>query len=199
MQIVPWRTRAELLARAGLAAGRARRPSSKPQPPDLATGRRARPVCARTHRRPAHVVPARLPLRGRSRGDRAAPARARRESRRLPARERGAAERRPRARPRARTSASTPRSLALTDSTTMGLGLLYGGLRLAPDEEVLTTEHDFYATHEALRLPRRSGAPRAALRRPGADDGRRDRPTAPRRRRRARASSRSPGCTRAPA
>jgi selenocysteine lyase/cysteine desulfurase len=45
-----------------------------------------------------------------------------------------------------------PDEIALTDSTTMGLGLLYGGLDLGPDDEVLTTEHDFYATHEALRL-----------------------------------------------
>src|SRR5690606_9641095 len=42
--------------------------------------------------------------------------------------------------------------IAFTDSTTMGLGLLYSGLRLAPGDEVLTTEHDFYATHESLRL-----------------------------------------------
>jgi selenocysteine lyase/cysteine desulfurase len=42
--------------------------------------------------------------------------------------------------------------VALTDSTTMGLGLLYGGLRLPAGAEVLTSEHDFYATHEALRL-----------------------------------------------
>ncbi len=42
--------------------------------------------------------------------------------------------------------------VALTDSTTMGLGLLYGGLLLEPGDEVVTTEHDFYATHEALRL-----------------------------------------------
>jgi selenocysteine lyase/cysteine desulfurase len=42
--------------------------------------------------------------------------------------------------------------VALTDSTTMGLGLLYGGLRLRPGQEVVTTEHDFYPTHEALRL-----------------------------------------------
>jgi selenocysteine lyase/cysteine desulfurase len=42
--------------------------------------------------------------------------------------------------------------IALTDSTTMGLGLLYGGLRLPAGSEILTTEHDFYATHEALRL-----------------------------------------------
>jgi selenocysteine lyase/cysteine desulfurase len=42
--------------------------------------------------------------------------------------------------------------IALTDSTTMGLGLLYTGLRLRAGDEVLTTEHDFYATHESLRL-----------------------------------------------
>ena len=42
--------------------------------------------------------------------------------------------------------------LALTDSTTMGLGLLYTRLALRPEDEVLTTEHDFYATHESLRL-----------------------------------------------
>ena len=42
--------------------------------------------------------------------------------------------------------------VALTDSTTMGLGLLYTRLALGPDDEVVTTEHDFYATHESLRL-----------------------------------------------
>lgn len=41
---------------------------------------------------------------------------------------------------------------AFTDSTTAGLGLLYSGLKLAPGDEILTTEHDFYATHESLRL-----------------------------------------------
>jgi selenocysteine lyase/cysteine desulfurase len=52
-----------------------------------------------------------------------------------------------------------PADVALTDSTTMGLGVVYGGLRLTPGDEVLTTEHDFYATHEALRLAAtRSGA-----------------------------------------
>ncbi|MET7832390.1 aminotransferase class V-fold PLP-dependent enzyme [Micromonospora sediminicola] len=45
-----------------------------------------------------------------------------------------------------------PDQIALTDSTTMGLGLVYSAIRLRPGEEVLTTEHDFYATHEALRL-----------------------------------------------
>jgi selenocysteine lyase/cysteine desulfurase len=43
-------------------------------------------------------------------------------------------------------------AIAYTDSTTAGLGLLYSGLRLAPGDEILTTEHDFYATHESLRL-----------------------------------------------
>ena len=45
-----------------------------------------------------------------------------------------------------------PDEIALTDSTTMGLGLLYTRLALRSRDEVLTTEHDFYATHEALRL-----------------------------------------------
>jgi len=42
--------------------------------------------------------------------------------------------------------------IAFTDSTTMGLGIVYGGLKLARGDEVVTTEHDFYSTHEALRL-----------------------------------------------
>lgn len=42
--------------------------------------------------------------------------------------------------------------VALTDSTTMGLGLLFGGIRLRSGDEVLTTEHDFYSTHQALAL-----------------------------------------------
>jgi selenocysteine lyase/cysteine desulfurase len=46
---------------------------------------------------------------------------------------------------------ASPTDIALTDSTTMGLGLLYHGLELRADPDVLTTEHDFYATHEALR------------------------------------------------
>lgn len=41
--------------------------------------------------------------------------------------------------------------VALTDSTTMGLGLLYNGLRLRPGDDLLTTEHDYYVTHESLR------------------------------------------------
>jgi selenocysteine lyase/cysteine desulfurase len=42
--------------------------------------------------------------------------------------------------------------IALTDSTTMGLGLVYTGFLLRPGDELLTSEHDFYATHESLRF-----------------------------------------------
>jgi selenocysteine lyase/cysteine desulfurase len=53
----------------------------------------------------------------------------------------------------------SPDDVALTDSTTMGLGVVYGGLHLEPGDEVLTTTHDFYSTYEALRLAAvRSGA-----------------------------------------
>ena len=48
-----------------------------------------------------------------------------------------------------------PDLVALTDSTTMGLALVYARLRLGRGEEVVTTEHDFYATHESLRLRER--------------------------------------------
>ncbi|WP_117209643.1 aminotransferase class V-fold PLP-dependent enzyme [Allorhizocola rhizosphaerae] len=42
--------------------------------------------------------------------------------------------------------------IMFTDSTTMGLGLLYHGLKLSPGDEILTSEHDFFATHESLRF-----------------------------------------------
>jgi isopenicillin-N epimerase len=45
-----------------------------------------------------------------------------------------------------------PVDIALTDSTTMGLGLLYNGIDLRAGQEVLTTMHDFFASHESLRL-----------------------------------------------
>jgi selenocysteine lyase/cysteine desulfurase len=52
-----------------------------------------------------------------------------------------------------------PTEIALTDSTTMGLGLLYGGLTLHEGQEILTTQHDHYATETSLRLrAERSGA-----------------------------------------
>ena len=52
-----------------------------------------------------------------------------------------------------------PTEIALTDSTTMGLGLLYGGLALREDQEILTTLHDHYASETSLRLrAERTGA-----------------------------------------
>jgi selenocysteine lyase/cysteine desulfurase len=42
--------------------------------------------------------------------------------------------------------------IALTDSTTMGLAMLYSGLELRDGEEILATTHDFYSTHESIRL-----------------------------------------------
>ena len=52
-----------------------------------------------------------------------------------------------------------PTEIALTDSTTMGLGLLYGGLALQPRPRNLTTTHDHYSTETSLRLrAERTGA-----------------------------------------
>lgn len=45
-----------------------------------------------------------------------------------------------------------PSDIALTDSTTMGIGLVYNGLRLPDGSHVLGTTRDYYATDEALRL-----------------------------------------------
>ncbi|MGE3979639.1 MAG: aminotransferase class V-fold PLP-dependent enzyme, partial [Nitrospira sp.] len=53
----------------------------------------------------------------------------------------------------------SPIDIALTDSTTMGLGLLYGGLQLRAGQEILTTIHDHYSTETSLRLrAERTGA-----------------------------------------
>lgn len=49
--------------------------------------------------------------------------------------------------------------IALTDSTTMGVGLVYNGMQLAPGDEIVSTEQDYYVTIEALRqLSERTGA-----------------------------------------
>jgi len=49
--------------------------------------------------------------------------------------------------------------IALTDSTTMGLGLVYNGLMLEPGQEMLATVHDFYSHHESIRFAaERTGA-----------------------------------------
>ena len=43
-------------------------------------------------------------------------------------------------------------SIALVESTTSGIGLTYSGLLIGYGEEILTTTHDYYVTHESLRL-----------------------------------------------
>jgi selenocysteine lyase/cysteine desulfurase len=52
-----------------------------------------------------------------------------------------------------------PLDIALTDSTTMGLGLVYSAIALKEGQEVLCTEHDHYSTNRSLELrAQRSGA-----------------------------------------
>lgn len=46
---------------------------------------------------------------------------------------------------------ANPEEVAMTDSTTMGLGIVYGGFQLRPGQEILTTVYDHYSTHESLR------------------------------------------------
>ncbi|MDG9883606.1 aminotransferase class V-fold PLP-dependent enzyme [Pseudomonas sp. GD04058] len=51
-----------------------------------------------------------------------------------------------------------PRQIALTGSTTEGLGMIYGGLQVGADQEILTTEHEHYSTHRTLAFrARRQG------------------------------------------
>jgi len=52
-----------------------------------------------------------------------------------------------------------PQDIALTQNTTTGLSLIYHGLPLKPGEEIVTTNHDHYVHHEAIRLAtERNGA-----------------------------------------
>jgi selenocysteine lyase/cysteine desulfurase len=52
-----------------------------------------------------------------------------------------------------------PGEIALTDSTTQGLALIYMGLPLKAGDEILCTTHDHYVHHEAIRLAaEKSGA-----------------------------------------
>jgi len=44
-----------------------------------------------------------------------------------------------------------PADIALTASTTMGLGILFGGLSIRSDQEILATTHDHVVTDTALR------------------------------------------------
>lgn len=59
--------------------------------------------------------------------------------------------------PKMRTAAgqyikALPEEVALTDSTSMGLGLLYSGFKLKRGDEILTTTHDHYATEKSLEF-----------------------------------------------
>ncbi|UUQ65879.1 aminotransferase class V-fold PLP-dependent enzyme [Pseudomonas fuscovaginae UPB0736] len=45
-----------------------------------------------------------------------------------------------------------PGQIALTGSTTEGLAMIYGGIHVRPDQEILTTEHEHYSTRNTLRL-----------------------------------------------
>jgi len=55
--------------------------------------------------------------------------------------------------------ATDPREFALTDSTTMGLSLLYSGFHLKPGDDILSTTHDHYSTEKSLDYAaQRSGA-----------------------------------------
>ena len=45
-----------------------------------------------------------------------------------------------------------PRQIALTGSTTEGLALIYGGLQVRPDQEILTTVHEHYSAHKTLEF-----------------------------------------------
>lgn len=52
-----------------------------------------------------------------------------------------------------------PNTVALTDSTTMGTALAINGLQIRADQEMLTTDFDYYSTHESLRYKaQRTGA-----------------------------------------
>lgn len=62
----------------------------------------------------------------------------------------------------ARYLGTRPLEIALTDSTTMGLGLVYNAIAVKDGQELLTTTHDHFATHEALGL--RAGRCGATLR-----------------------------------
>ena len=45
-----------------------------------------------------------------------------------------------------------PDDIAMTDSTTQGLGVVYGGLELKPNQEILSTTHDHIVTEVALDM-----------------------------------------------
>jgi isopenicillin-N epimerase len=51
------------------------------------------------------------------------------------------------------------RDVALTDSTTMAIALVYNGIDVRPGQEMLVSDHDYYSSREAMRYKAaRSGA-----------------------------------------
>lgn len=59
----------------------------------------------------------------------------------------------------------TPRQIALTGSTTEGLGLIYGGLKITPGQEILTTVHEHSAARHTMGFrTTRDGTPVHRLR-----------------------------------
>jgi len=46
----------------------------------------------------------------------------------------------------------TPAQIALTGSTTEGLALIYAGIHIRPDQELLTTEHEHSSAYAAMRF-----------------------------------------------
>jgi isopenicillin-N epimerase len=52
-----------------------------------------------------------------------------------------------------------PNMITLTDSTTVGLGIIYSGLNIQKGQEILTSEHNYYSQQEAIkRASERTGA-----------------------------------------
>jgi selenocysteine lyase/cysteine desulfurase len=47
---------------------------------------------------------------------------------------------------------ASPDEIALTTSTTVGLALIYNGMKIRKGQEILTTDHDHYSHHESIRL-----------------------------------------------
>ena len=45
----------------------------------------------------------------------------------------------------------TPAEIAFTSNTTTALAMVYHGLRIRRDQEIVTTEHDHYSHHESIR------------------------------------------------
>src|SRR5712664_511318 len=45
----------------------------------------------------------------------------------------------------------SPAEIAFTSNTTTGLAMVYHGLRIRGDQEIVTTEHDHYSHHESIR------------------------------------------------